>query len=68
MEKVGLVYHVRRCDCCGKNPLTVAVEFRTREGFRMYLGTTCARRFEGGETSPPVVRQKESARGQIPLF
>ncbi len=68
MIRLGKVYHVIRCDCCGKYPLSHTVEFRNQQGDSLFLGSTCALRFEAGIFSKPIVKQPKSAKNQLSLL
>lgn len=68
MIRLGKVYHVTRCDCCGRAPLSHTVEFRNDKGESIYLGSTCATQFEAGVMERPTVKQPKSAKGQLSLI
>jgi len=68
MRRLGKVYHVTKCDCCGKAPLSHTIEFRTIKGESIFLGSTCAQQFERGIFERPTVKQVKSARNQLSLI
>lgn len=68
MQRIGKVYHVTRCQCCGRAPLTHTIEFRTADGEPYFLGSTCALQFEAGVMGKPIVKQPKSAKGQLSLI
>ena len=68
MIRLGKVYHVIRCDCCGKFPLSHTVEFRNKHGESLFLGSTCAIQFEAGIMGKPIVKQPKSAKNQLSLL
>lgn len=68
MRRLGKVYHVTKCDCCGKSPLSHTVEFRDSLGRSVFYGSECARQFERGIFERPTVKQPASAPGQLSLI